>query len=245
MISASSKPEVRPRRLGRAYKPMLTVQEPTKAFLPVNFKALMSTPYDITERILATTVEYGAILAYMMQRFGYPNQSWQPDDAIASYLLTTPHPDMLLLIEPHVTNVAPLSFTFLLETSRYNAIRDYGKRHGADNHLSKNDPLYPVYEDAVTTLEQLLVPVRAGVMNINVMGYAGEVDAKPVNSCAVAGYPSGALGNATPDEFDKLQVLINELGGGDSKAGVVKAIAVLKGYAATKQTYADAVSTRL
>jgi hypothetical protein len=81
-----------------------------------------------------------------------------------------------------------------------------------------DDPLKPLAEAAHIALRGLLRPVRVRDNAINAMGPSKL--RRVLREPAVAGYPSGALGNAAPQEFAKLQRLILELGKGNARRGI-------------------------
>lgn len=216
-----------PSRRRGDFTAQLTQLDPTKLYAHLNFRTDFSDRDLVIETILGAQIDHGTILAYLFRRFGYPNSAWDRDLAIARYVLTTPNPAMLLCIEPHISGFTTLGFSFMVD-ARLMPTLGVGNRRPTEFIMwSKKDPLRPLTEAARETLEDLLTPVQAGVMAINVQGYAGE-EGTPLKPCAAAGYPSGALGNAAPAEVCELQRLIAQLGGGDAKAGVQKALSILK-----------------
>lgn len=217
-----------PRRIRGKYTAQLAKLDAPKLYKQLDFKSEFSDRDHVVVPALGERIDHGTILAYLFRRFGYPNSGWNPDVAIARYLLTTPNPAMILCIEPHITGYNLLSFCFMVE-AQLMPILDVGTLRPAEiNMWSKKDPLRPLAEAAWETLEDLLTPVAAGLMAINVKGCTDE-EWPPQKPCLAAGYASGDLGNSAPGEFAELQNLITELGGGDSKAGVQKAISILKG----------------
>lgn len=101
-------------------------------------------------------------------------------------------------------------------------------RRGADwSQWSDEDPLKPLAEAAQTALRDLNRPVRVRDLTINAYGLAES--GRALREPAVAGYPSGALGNADPSGFAELHALVMTLGGGNAKRGIRKAMAALKG----------------
>ena len=55
---------------------------------------------------------YGALFTYLFRRFGLPNQGSDPYKNIASYTLTTPLPELALVVTPSVSDSPRLSFRF-------------------------------------------------------------------------------------------------------------------------------------
>lgn len=227
-----------PSRVRGKYTAKLAKLDPSMLYRHLDFRSEYCDRDHVIVPALGKLVDHGAILTYMFRRFGYPNDAWDRDSSIASYLISTPNPAMILKVEPHVTGSSLLSFSFMVD-DRLLPILDLGAQRRAEISMwEKKDPLRPLAEAAWETLEDLLTPVEAGVMQINVKGYAGE-DGPPIKPCAVAGYASGDLGNAAPAEFYELQDLINNMGAGDSKAGVLKALEVLKAFIAANTAAVD------
>lgn len=95
-------------------------------------------------------------------------------------------------------------------------LRSYDWREWPDE-----DPLKAYAQAAYETLLDLKRPVRMRDMAINAFG-AVEDGCRSISEPAVAGYPSGALGNVAPEEFADLALLVKDLGNGDVKEGIKK-----------------------
>lgn len=93
-----------------------------------------------------------------------------------------------------------------------------------------DDPLKSLAFAALEALEDLKTPVGVRDQAINAFGLV-EVDTCPIATAkpaASAGYPSGQMGNFAAKEFAELHSLVLELGGGDAKRGIKKALATLR-----------------
>ena len=89
------------------------------------------------------------------------------------------------------------------------------------------DPLKAYALAAIAALRDLNTAVRVRDSAINAFGRVD--DARVIlKEPAVAGYPSGAIGNAAPVEFAELHGLIMRLGNGDAKRGIAKALKALQ-----------------
>lgn len=74
------------------------------------------------------TLAYGPLFAYLFRRFGYPNAGWDDYKELAKYILTTPHPEMLLQVVPYSGDWTCITFTFLVTEEAAYAIREYDRR---------------------------------------------------------------------------------------------------------------------
>lgn len=275
--------------------------------------------FDLIEREIGLEIDYGRLTAYLFRRFGYPNSGWDNYKDLIRYELSTPAPDMYMVIRPHVRNSACISIMFMIEREKKLAIDLYergpGLAHRARMHewieqtmglpawadeclqvvrrnwapsldtflaaipylqlykrgpgtgagggaagvngvpaewlqwadeacaafeaidprpglflRSENieswpdeDPLKRYALAAIKALKDLATPVRVRSNAINAFG-AVEDPRFVLDEPAVAGYPSGALGNAAPKEFAELHTLIMQLGKGDARRGVNKVL---------------------
>lgn len=90
-----------------------------------------------------------------------------------------------------------------------------------------SDPLKAYALSVITALRDLNTAVRVRDRAINAFGRVA--DARVIlKEPPVAGYPSGAIGNAAPVEFAQLHGLIMQMGKGDAKRGIAKAIKALE-----------------
>jgi len=97
----------------------------------------------------------------------------------------------------------------------------------ADWRLWENeDPLKPYASAGVAALNDLKRPVVVRDQSIDAWGRA-KFYRRCLEPAGVAGYPAGDLGNKAPEEFAALHGLILELGRGDPKRGISRAIAAL------------------
>src|SRR5208337_4881861 len=69
-------------------------------------------------------MDYGTLFSYLFRRFGYPNQGWDDYKQLAKYILTTPLPDMVLMIVPYCGNDTSLQFSFMVTAETSRKIRD-------------------------------------------------------------------------------------------------------------------------
>ena len=114
-----------------AFQLKLANYDATKKFASIDFfqnseSDGLSTP--VFAATVGDTVQYGALFAYLFRRFGYPNSGWDDYKQLTKYELTTPHPDLILGIVPHVSNSASLTFTFYASLSQRSAVRDWEDR---------------------------------------------------------------------------------------------------------------------
>lgn len=84
---------------------------------------------------------------------------------------------------------------------------------------SEDDPLKPLALAARAALTNLLRGVRVRDSVINALG-EDDSGRPPLQEPAVAGYPSGALGNVAPEEMAQLHQLVYRLGRGNPKKGL-------------------------
>lgn len=84
-----------------------------------------------------------------------------------------------------------------------------------------DDPIKPFVAAAIDALKDLRTPVGVRDQAIDVFGEV-EFGRSNAKCAASAGYPSGALGNAAPQEFAELHTLILKLGKSNVKRGIAK-----------------------
>lgn len=89
-----------------------------------------------------------------------------------------------------------------------------------------DDPLKPLAHAALAALRDLHTPVAVRDLRINAFGLV-EGGRSSVPVAKAAGFPSGALGNAAPDEFAALHNLVLRLGKGDAKRGIRAVVAAM------------------
>jgi hypothetical protein len=266
--------------------------------------------------VCGESMDYGKLFAYCFRRFGYPNTGWDDYKELTAYLLSTPHPDMILEVIPYVGDTSHLQLRFMVAEESHRAIeayaqRDrqawkarsiawlesnglpewmeewrqfcnatpdlvelggeclrwtdtirwmtfgpmgkpgsveftqtqrahafykqwhadfeaiepypqYGYREGDWTNWADEDPLKAFAQAAHEALLDLRRPVGVRDLSIDAFG-ATESEEEGAECAAVAGYPSGALGNVAPEEFAELHRLIVQLGEGDVKLGIGKA----------------------
>jgi hypothetical protein len=73
-------------------------------------------------------VAYGPLFAYCFRRFGYPDRGWDDYKELVRYYLSTPHPSLVLVVQPRVSDTSYLSLKFLVPMSLRKAIDDFGRR---------------------------------------------------------------------------------------------------------------------
>lgn len=210
---------------------MAQVDMAGKSYYGLIFRYYMEDETALTDPVIGCVfplnIEYGSLFAYLFRRFGYPECGWDNYKELVAYYLTTPHPNMILKIAPHVGNISTIGFKFMVEKDTFlkleNAIQSEPYHRSVDvRKWDANDPLKPFAELAIVALEDLLTPVGVRDQAINALGKA-ETTA-PISPSLGAGYPSGALGNSAPQEFAELHGLILKLGKGNAKRGMAKVV---------------------
>jgi len=110
--------------------------------------------YDLVDEAIGPVVPQGSLLAYLLRRFGFPNRPSDPYKEIATYLLTTSHPGMLMGITPYAGGDSSLSFRFLVEDNKADDLRRWPlrARHAHSDAfpgwLEENDLLPDWMDDA-------------------------------------------------------------------------------------------------
>lgn len=74
--------------------------------------------------ICGNNIDYGHLFAYLFRRFGYPNAAWDNRKNLARYILTTPHPDLLLEIIPCTSVYARLALRFLVPSKTWRSLEE-------------------------------------------------------------------------------------------------------------------------
>lgn len=77
---------------------------------------------------LGDTIAYGPLFAYLFRRFGYPNAGWDDYKEMAKYLLTTPHPEMLLQVVPFAGDWTCITFSLFVAEDAVRAIDAFERR---------------------------------------------------------------------------------------------------------------------
>lgn len=272
--------------------------------------------------IIGDNLDYGHLFAYLFRRFGYPNSGWDECRQLVKYDLSTPLPDLVMRITPHVGNSSTFSICFLIAYEPFFSIKkyqycekaayqkrmfdwieargmvpdwmpecvatasaelqlitkswreifdhlifyrnisddvpdclskrawyqwskaqkdQYEKIEAKPGHYVRklnwkdwpeDDPLKRYIAAAQTALGDLKRPVRVHEQAINAFGKV-QASALTLKEPAVAGYPSGHLGNLAPKEFAVLHEMILRLGNGNAKHGIAKVMASVgnNGYA--------------
>lgn len=106
----------------------------------------------------------------------------------------------------------------------------YYHRHLTHGVWHDDDPLKPIAEAALAALKDLSRPVGVRDSYINAYGRVEQGDPllrRTANRAAVAGYASGMLANEAPQEFGQLIGRIVQLGKGNYKKGILKALELL------------------
>ncbi len=126
--------------------------------------------------MVGTHIEYGALFAYLVRRFGPPNARCDAEH-LARYVLATPRPDMFLIIEPTIEGRTAEVFSFVVPPVVRASCDRYGLRLAAKSaqkrpalaarpqHLRQwadDDPLRPYALAAARTLQALQTPVSLG-----------------------------------------------------------------------------------
>ena len=139
---------------------------------------------DIARETLGENVPQGALFAYLFRRFGYPNRGSDPYKELASYLLTTTHPDMLLRITPYAGGDPAISFSFLVTHEAHIACRNWTSRQRDAHEMAfydwaeKNDRVHPTAESAADSvglqgwpIPRALTGWRRVVPALRILGY--------------------------------------------------------------------------
>ncbi|MFT3803158.1 MAG: hypothetical protein QM766_18335 [Burkholderiaceae bacterium] len=123
--------------------------------------------------MVGTHIEYGALFAYLVRRFGPPNARC---DAVhlARYVLSTPRQDMFLIVEPTIEGRTDEVFSFVVPAAAVASCDRYGLRLAVESakkgtalaarpqqlrHWADDDPLRPYALAAARTLQALQTPV--------------------------------------------------------------------------------------
>lgn len=134
---------------------------------------------------------------------------------------------MAAIWEPGDTGVADLALAFMSGvTQAYHQIepKPPSRRRVPDwSQWADDDPLKPLAKAAQSALRDLHHPVRIRDTAINAFGRADFDYRLAVKAPAVAGHPSGDLGNRAPEAFAELHGIILELGKGNAKRGLALA----------------------
>lgn len=253
------------------------------------------------------SLPYGPAVSYLFRRFGYPEGGWDPYKELASWTLTTPSPDLLLRIAPHVSDRMALSMRAALSPelnrrlkawesadrdnwhSRWEAhvhalphkpwfdqVEALAARWGFQKQklsrgllilsdrngdlpegiakartearilcadfqdkapfpgirlrparpkdFAADDPLKEIAGVLSVVARDLRRGVRVRDQGINLFGQTEQAD---LVEHPVAGYPSGAMGNAAPELMADLHGRIVHLGGGDIALGLQRALELL------------------
>lgn len=113
---------------------------------------------DIAREALGENVPQGSLFAYLFRRFGYPNWGSDPYKELASYLLTTAHPDMLLRITPYAGGDPSISFSFVVTHDAHKACRNWTSRKRDAHEMAfydwaeKNDRVHSAAEAAANSV---------------------------------------------------------------------------------------------
>lgn len=84
---------------------------------------------DLLKEFLGDGITQGSLFAYMFRRFGFPNRGSDPDRELARYAISTPHPNMALIVCPHASDALSLSFHFMVDLKVISTCRDWPWRH--------------------------------------------------------------------------------------------------------------------
>lgn len=94
---------------------------------------------NLIEEMVGESVSQGDLFAYLFRRFGFPNVSSDAPYSLASYLLSTPCPDMALQVTPHASGIPTLSFRFMVPSKVSIEIDEwpYRERRAYEERLQK------------------------------------------------------------------------------------------------------------
>lgn len=78
--------------------------------------------------MVSDSMEYGSLFAYLFRRFGYPNCGWDNYKELAKYVLTTPHPELLMDVTPYAGGATCITFKFFVPRETVAAVESYDER---------------------------------------------------------------------------------------------------------------------
>lgn len=212
-------------------------------FVSFDFMSYIDTPMEnaLVDPVLAAgfgeQVDCGALTAYCLRRFGLPNTGSDPYKDLASWLVSTPRDDVLLMISPHPNKKPMFSFRPFLarETSRaLNHYEDIVGRRLRSRDLSTwsdGDPLKGCAEAVIATLRDLKRAVAVRDQDIGPSGLLKESFDDERSSalyCEAAAYPFGRFINDDPKAMAALVGDLVKLGGGDFAVGLAHAREMVK-----------------
>ncbi|MEY2161630.1 MULTISPECIES: hypothetical protein [unclassified Rhodanobacter] len=87
----------------------------------------------LLDQHFGTTVNYGALFTYLFRRFGFPNRGSDDYKEIACYALTTPLPDMVMMVSPSVGEWPRLSIKFVVTLEAWDAMERAPRRKWAQD----------------------------------------------------------------------------------------------------------------
>lgn len=112
------------------FRLQLAELEPGVQYVGIDFLVYGAAVGDgYTDSVLTATcgerIDYGHLFAYLFRRFGYPNFGWDDYKELAKYVLTTPHPGLVLSVVPYVGNDTNLHIRFHVPYPLYKKIEDW------------------------------------------------------------------------------------------------------------------------
>lgn len=84
--------------------------------------------FNLVERGVGESINYGTLTAYLLRRFGYPNSGWDDYKELTCYNLSTPLPDMYLRISPFVGNDTSISIMPMVAEDAYRSFELYERK---------------------------------------------------------------------------------------------------------------------
>lgn len=111
---------------------------------------------------------------------------------------------------------------------------DYAMRSADWQLWSDEDPLKPYADAAFVALSDLARTVGVRDQDINAYGLQEGPSKRSAKAAPVSGFPAGALGNVAPEEMAALHRKVLQLGKGNVKRGLTKALALLEAAVPTK-----------
>jgi hypothetical protein len=89
---------------------------------------IFNPPNVVLDTLPLKNLPYGNLFTYCFRRFGNPNKPSDPYKDIASWLLTTPHPNMILTIRPSLCEESHFSIHFAASEDLASNARAFERR---------------------------------------------------------------------------------------------------------------------
>ena len=169
----------------------------------------------------------GDLFAYLFRRFGYPDLGWDGSKELVNYCLTTPMPEVFLLVRPYMGGDYAESDRSRLMFGHYvgRAIQEeyYTCLHTGGHAAWPKHPRYKEVEQALSaTLRDLLRPVYVDDVPTNCYGKVDDTQKVPpaVDAYSAAGYPIPAEFFASVERWERFIDALAALGDGSLDVGI-------------------------